>query len=796
MIALIATLTAMATVNPPLRIGSLHADSPNGVAVVASPEASAVFRIGWYEDGKLLSNYEAVSEPSRKLRFGPASPDGSFGSLSWGIKGGRLEIIWARKGDSIYMSVRTTCPAKVAVEGVPFHDKSRFSWSGMRGEKQGKIGDLKFHICGDRGEVLGAHFEAMLAYETDKNLPVFLAIGIGQQGDATKAEATIRQARSNCLKKHPSSQVGWSDFLGALITSMNQNQTYSPENDMVAHTVSRGWCRPDGQVLFCWDSFFNGLLASVGDKESSQRTIRAVLAAQVESGFIANFSGRPWGVSSDRSQPPVGSMCIWKMHQRWPEKAFLKEVYPKLVKWHDWWFSKRANGKATRDGDGNGLLEWGSETGQLQDAKFESGLDDSPMFDGAGMNGPNMTMDSVDLNALWAMDADYLARIASALGKKEDAKRFEQECSQMNDRISKLLWDDEIGMFCNKHWVPRIEQQPLEPGVAFKTPLKGQYYKGRNFEELVVEREDKKPGYDPNTLPDGLGPNDFSIRWTGKFTAPKAGKYTFTTDSDDGVRVWLDGKLVIENWDIHAPEKDSSPEIELKEGQTIDLKVEYFQAEGGATLNLSVVLLDPNAKPKSFNERLAPCNFYPLITGVLPKDHSKRIIDTLLDPNLFWGEYVCPTIARNDPAFPNQHYWRGKIWGPANYLMWLGLKRYAPENVRRDFAEKCVKLFMKNWTENGTCNENFLSSGEGSSDPHYTWGALLCLIGLEEIVDVEPDGQVRLNGTWNETMDLHGVPIGGKRYDIEVRPGLTRLMQGKKVVAEAKGEAKVHKLGD
>ncbi len=71
---------------------------------------------------------------------------------------------------------------------------------------------------------------------------------------------------------------------------------------------------------------------------------------------MPNFGHWNGGASMDRSQPPVGSLCVWKMHQRHPDDhEFLAEVYPKLVLWHDWWPKYRNNKK-------DGLLEWGDNT--------------------------------------------------------------------------------------------------------------------------------------------------------------------------------------------------------------------------------------------------------------------------------------------------------------------------------------------------------------------------------------------------------------------------------------------------
>jgi len=48
----------------------------------------------------------------------------------------------------------------------------------------------------------------------------------------------------------------------------------------------------------------------------------------------------------------------------------------------------------------------------------------------------------------------------------------------------------------------------------------------------------------------------------------------------------------------------------------------------------------------------------------------------LLNPAEFWGQWAIPAIERDDPAFKDQNYWHGRIWGPMNYLVYLGLGSY------------------------------------------------------------------------------------------------------------------------
>ena len=77
----------------------------------------------------------------------------------------------------------------------------------------------------------------------------------------------------------------------------------------------------------------------------------------------------------------------------------------------------------------------------------------------------------------------------------------------------------------------------------------------------------------------------FYIRWTGKIRAPKDGSYSFFLESDDGSRLFIDGKRVVDNGGEHAMEEQSG-DVELKAGDHT-LKVEFFENEVDAGCKLS-----------------------------------------------------------------------------------------------------------------------------------------------------------------------------------------------------------------
>lgn len=77
----------------------------------------------------------------------------------------------------------------------------------------------------------------------------------------------------------------------------------------------------------------------------------------------------------------------------------------------------------------------------------------------------------------------------------------------------------------------------------------------------------------------------FYARWTGFLRVPRDGKYTLFTESDDGSRLWIDDKQVVDNGGLHAMEEKSG-EIELKAGD-LAIKIDVFENEGEAGCKVS-----------------------------------------------------------------------------------------------------------------------------------------------------------------------------------------------------------------
>ena len=117
--------------------------------------------------------------------------------------------------------------------------------------------------------------------------------------------------------------------------------------------------------------------------------------------------------------------------------------------------------------------------------------------------------------------------------------------------------------------------------------IKGEYFRGMDFNTLALTRTDPQIDFNwGDTEPDpAVGADGFSVRWTGQVEAVFTETYTLYTNSDDGVRLWVDGKRLVNNWTDHGNTEDRG-KIDLVAGQTYSVVMEMYENTGGAVAQL------------------------------------------------------------------------------------------------------------------------------------------------------------------------------------------------------------------
>ncbi|MFH1882971.1 MAG: PA14 domain-containing protein, partial [Planctomycetota bacterium] len=143
-------------------------------------------------------------------------------------------------------------------------------------------------------------------------------------------------------------------------------------------------------------------------------------------------------------------------------------------------------------------------------------------------------------------------------------------------------------------------------GVAIGTEgLKGEYYHttitATTWQVLVLTRIDPTVNFDWGTdspEPGVVNPDNFAVRWTGMIEAPTSETYTFHTQADDGVRLWVNNELIIDTWSdwvkwqanwgaFPGDRYQRSGDITLTGGQQYEIILEYFDSGGNAMCKLS-----------------------------------------------------------------------------------------------------------------------------------------------------------------------------------------------------------------
>ena len=144
-----------------------------------------------------------------------------------------------------------------------------------------------------------------------------------------------------------------------------------------------------------------------------------------------------------------------------------------------------------------------------------------------------------------------------------------------------------------------------------------------------------------------------------------------------------------------------------------------------------------------FVSSIAPTSFYPLIAGAASPAQARALLGWMEDPRRFGGRFGLPSVSRDDPAFGDNVYWRGRVWPPLNFLVYQGLRRYGFAAEAAALARRSHEMFAAPWRESRHCAENYGArdgavTDQADTDTFYGWGALMPAMGVAEVCDVSP----------------------------------------------------------
>ena len=279
--------------------------------------------------------------------------------------------------------------------------------------------------------------------------------------------------------------------------------------------------------------------------------------------------------------------------------------------------------------------------------------------------------------------------------------------------------------------------------------IKGQYYHYSGttppnppeaaFEELVMTRVDPQIDFEWSEAPEaGMNADRFAVKWTGELEVAFSEPYQFITTTDDGLKLWIDGRLVIDNWTLHGTTVDTSAPIELKAGPGHTLEMWWFENTSGAVAQLSWESPSTPQQPipqGALSEPLRAWPLYPLnrMANVGQTTRLRWVAgDKAATHDVFVGEDVASvtgadtatagiyrgrqagdattydpgTLAANttyywrvdeiDEADPNSP-WTGWVWSftTADYLVLDDFERYTDD---QDAEQTIFDTWIDGWT--------------------------------------------------------------------------------------------------
>ena len=194
------------------------------------------------------------------------------------------------------------------------------------------------------------------------------------------------------------------------------------------------WTTPDRMPhrhMWLWDSAFHSLGLQYHSMDLAEDAIRALFAKQRPDGklSLAAEPGQPPRDDED-TQPPIVAWAVCHQNERVTRPDFISEVYPKLVRYVEWFEKNRKND--------NGLYGW--RVRQTEDPiraarGGESGMDNSPRFDNVA------SMIAVDLSSYMVFEYYSLEKLAKCLEKGDDAAEWRGRRQRIAESVNELLWD-------------------------------------------------------------------------------------------------------------------------------------------------------------------------------------------------------------------------------------------------------------------------------------------------------------------------------------------------------------------
>eukprot|EP00455_Lapot_gusevi_P054340 TRINITY_DN8690_c0_g1_i7.p1 TRINITY_DN8690_c0_g1~~TRINITY_DN8690_c0_g1_i7.p1 ORF type:complete len:822 (+),score=158.05 TRINITY_DN8690_c0_g1_i7:87-2552(+) len=284
-----------------------------------------------------------------------------------------------------------------------------------------------------------------------------VAFVTGSARSLSEVLTVVRQSEAADQKEMAKYGAGLSEAYQAMRDVLAWNTIFNPLEGLIT-PVSRGWDFGAGYVLFEWDNFFGAWMLGLDNKELAYSNIIQVVKSRTVAGLIPNWSSGSQA-STDRTEPPVGAQALAALFHKYHEEWLVDLLWGDLVAWNDWfWNTRTLMSSQPLSGVILGSTPTTPGTNDLNSAKLESGLDNSPLYDTPAVDYNTtthlMNVYDIGMSALYAADTLALSRLLSELSNPPTAviQKLESRYTAMVDSIRTLLREPTTQLYINRHY--------------------------------------------------------------------------------------------------------------------------------------------------------------------------------------------------------------------------------------------------------------------------------------------------------------------------------------------------------
>ncbi len=282
--------------------------------------------------------------------------------------------------------------------------------------------------------------------------------------DEEKIQKTVKEAFLDSLEEYQIRKNKISSNLRGKLHPYFQDSSYVIALNKSALTLQSNWraaadlLKHDGIIpsysdkdfhgFWAWDSWKHAAALVHIDTALAKNQLRAMYDYMTDEGFIPDCIFRDTTQEKHNfrnTKPPLSGWAVWEIYKETQDQDFLREMYPKILKQHQWWY-------VYRDSDKDGLCEYGSQDGSLEAAKWESGMDNAVRFDQTKMLNQGdsiftMDQESVDLNSYLLQEKLILAYMSMVLKDTTTARAMKGQTKALMEKIQSQFYDASSGWF-------------------------------------------------------------------------------------------------------------------------------------------------------------------------------------------------------------------------------------------------------------------------------------------------------------------------------------------------------------